>query len=144
THVGVSRFRSYRARRTGAIARRRQNRRSSRRAFSRKAEHRSGRVLFAKRKFSLERGNVRLVSGHDSARIQSPRAGTRGLHLTSPFAERSLRNFARAFPKVAAHFVRLRDHGKSRSRFGGRSEFRLGRRWQLAGGRALFQKRRTR
>src|SRR5205823_2091766 len=110
-------------RRAGPLARRRKNRCSSRDSVSGKAECRSGRVFFTKRKFSLERWNVCLVGANSVERIQSPRAGVGRLHLASPLVERSRHGLARTFRETAAHFLRLRDHGKSRSRFGSRSQF---------------------
>jgi len=43
-------------------------------ALPRKTERRLGRIVFAERKFSLERGDVRLVGAVGSERIQSPHA----------------------------------------------------------------------
>ena len=66
TDLGLSGFRLHRTRRAGKVAKHRENRGSSRRSFSRKAKCRSGRIVFAKRKLSLERGNVCVVGARRS------------------------------------------------------------------------------
>src|SRR5438093_527106 len=93
---------------------------------------------FAKEKFSLERGHVRLVSAHSAPRIQPSRSRARRFHFPTSRSEKLRECFARPLQQTAANLIRLCHHGKGgpRSRSGGK--FRLGRHRKLESIGELF------
>src|SRR6059058_1935859 len=99
----MSRLRLHRARQASPSAEApRQRLYPSSPALSRETQPRSGRIIFAKGKFSLERGHVRLVSAHSAARIQPSRAGAGGFHFPTSRSEKLRECFARSLRSIPA------------------------------------------
>src|SRR5206468_11491761 len=135
----MSRLRLHRARQASPSAEApRQRLHPSSPALSRETQPRSGRIIFAKGKFSLERGHVRLVSAHSAPRIQPSRSRARRFHFPTSRSEKLRECFARPLQQTAANLIRLCHHGKGgpRSRSGGK--FRLGRHRKLESIGELF------